>query len=234
MAGEGQLAAGREDAQAGAVPRLVGRQHEHGLGEVELAGDRLHRRRVEPFGIQHHGERVAGKRPIGEHVEGDEAAGHGASWRPPLRAGEADTAIAVPVRNYSLTGSAVTPHLGVALPAPARGQNLALWRPLRNEFGAASRRSLALGPGSHSAVAACARESRGESCAQTLNRAFPEACNGAKRSERLSGTQRNKLPRSGAESHLSRGSPLGEVGKSISTTIGQWSLAFGRSQPTRG
>ena len=34
------------------------------------------------------------------------------------------------------------------------------------EFGAASRRSLALGPGSHSAFAACARESSGESCAQ--------------------------------------------------------------------
>ena len=88
MAGEGQLAAGREDAQARAVPRLVGRQHEHGLGQVELAGDRLHRRGVEPFGIEHHRERVAGERPIGEHVEGDEASGHGASWRPPLPEGE--------------------------------------------------------------------------------------------------------------------------------------------------
>ena len=141
MAGEGQLAAGREDAQAGAVPRFVGRQHEDGLGQVELAGDRLHRRRVEPFGIEHHGERVAGERSVGEHVEGDEAAGHGASWRPPLPEGEVDTAIAVPVRDYSLTGPAVTPH---------------------------------------------------------------------------------------------RSRPLGEVGKSISTTTGQWSLAFGRSQPTRG
>ena len=58
------------------------------------------------------------------------------------------------------------------------------------EFGAASRRGLALGPGSHSAFAACARESGGEIGARTLNGAFPEACNGAKRSGRLSGTQR--------------------------------------------
>src|SRR5215213_7195696 len=141
MAGEGQLAAGREDAQAGAVPRLVRRQHEHGLGQVELAGNFLHRRRVKPFGIEHHGERVAGERSGREHVEGDEAAGHGASWRAPLPEGEADTAITVPVRDYSLTGSAVTPH---------------------------------------------------------------------------------------------RSRPQGEVGKSISTTTGQWSLALGRSQPTRG
>ena len=43
-----------------------------------------------------------------------------------------------------------------AHPSPSRVR-----RPLRNEFGAASRQSLALGPGSHSAFAACARESRG-------------------------------------------------------------------------
>src|SRR3954447_16624353 len=41
-------------------------------------------------------------------------------------------------------------------PSPSRVR-----RPLRNEFGAALRRSLALGPGSHSAFAACARESGG-------------------------------------------------------------------------
>jgi hypothetical protein len=34
---------------------------------------------------------------------------------------------------------------------------------------------------------------------QTVARAFPEACNAAKRSGRRSGTQRQKLPRSGAE-----------------------------------
>ena len=41
------------------------------------------------------------------------------------------------------------------------GWSSCLRRPLRNEFGAASRQSLALGPGSHSAYAACARESSG-------------------------------------------------------------------------
>src|SRR3954470_23476494 len=58
--------------------------------------------------------------------------------------------------------------------------------------------------------AACARESSGESCAQTLNRAFPEACNVAKRSGRLSGIQRKKLPRSGAEPTLAEVSQAGE------------------------
>src|SRR5215213_8163082 len=43
----------------------------------------------------------------------------------------------------------------------------------RTEFGAATRRSLALGPGSHSAFAACARESSGASCAQTPQPRFP-------------------------------------------------------------
>jgi len=110
VAGEGQLDGRGEDAQPVVRVRGGRRQHEGRLGQVELAGDRLHRRRVESFGIEHHGERVAGKRSGREHVEGDEAAGHGASWRPPLPAGEADTAIAVPVRDYSLTGPAVTPH----------------------------------------------------------------------------------------------------------------------------
>ena len=52
--------------------------------------------------------------------------------------------------------------------------------PCERKFGAASRRLAALGPASHSAYAACARESGGESCARTLNSSFPEACNGAK------------------------------------------------------
>ena len=106
-----------------------------------------------------------------------------------------------PLPGTGTSRSRITPQ-----PASLRSRNAArsgwstcLRRPLRNEFGAASRQSLALGPGSHSAFAACARESSGESCAQTLNRAFPEACNAAKRSGRLSGTQRQKLPRSGTE-----------------------------------
>lgn len=37
--------------------RVLRRQHENGLGEVELAGDRLHRVGIEPFGVQDNGER---------------------------------------------------------------------------------------------------------------------------------------------------------------------------------
>ena len=91
--------------------------------------------------------------------------------------------------------------------ADAVKTNASLAETSANEFGAASRQSFALGPGSHSARAACARESRGENRAQTLNRAFPEACNAAKRSGRRSGTQRKNSPRSGAESHLSQRPP---------------------------
>ena len=45
---------------------------------------------------------------------------------------------------------------------------------------------------------------------EPLNSPFPEACNGAQRSGRVSGTQRKNLPRSGAESHLSQRFPPGE------------------------
>ncbi len=76
VAGEGQFAAGREDPQ----PRRVGRgprlEHEHGLGEVEFARDRLHAAVVEAVGIEHHGERIALERRLGEHVEREEAARH--------------------------------------------------------------------------------------------------------------------------------------------------------------
>ena len=46
-------------------------------------------------------------------------------------------------------------------------------RPLRNEFGAASRQLPALGPGSHSAFAACARESSGWSWRSVSQQRFP-------------------------------------------------------------
>jgi hypothetical protein len=50
---------------------------------VELARDRLHRGRVERVGVEHHGERVAGKAPVGEHVERREAPAHeGLLWGP--------------------------------------------------------------------------------------------------------------------------------------------------------
>ena len=71
-------------------------------------------------------------------------------------------------------------------------------RPLRKVFGAASRRLLALGPGSHSALHAPGKAVEGLARTplpngigvRSLNSAFPDACNAAKRSGRRSGTQR--------------------------------------------
>jgi hypothetical protein len=76
VAGERQLPRRGENANAGAVRGLGRREHEHRLGVVELARDRLHRRRVERFGVEHDGERIAGKAPVGEHVERGEAPAH--------------------------------------------------------------------------------------------------------------------------------------------------------------
>ena len=60
----------------GAVRGLGRCEHEHRLGVVELARDRLHRRRLERFGVKHDGEWIAGKAPVGEHVERGEAPAH--------------------------------------------------------------------------------------------------------------------------------------------------------------
>ncbi len=76
VAGERQLPRRGENANARAVARVGRGEDEHGLGVVELARDRLHRRRVELVGVEHHGERVAGKVPVGEHVERREAPAH--------------------------------------------------------------------------------------------------------------------------------------------------------------
>jgi hypothetical protein len=92
MARKRQLAARGEDAQRRPVPVVLGRQDEDGLGEVKLARDRLHARRVEPFRIENDGERVAGERLGGEHVEGDEAAGHGGLLHDPVPLRGADDA----------------------------------------------------------------------------------------------------------------------------------------------
>ena len=83
MAGERQLPRRGEDANARAVRGVGRREHEYGLGMVELAGDRLHPRRVERFGVEHDRERIAGKAPVSEHVERREAPAHeGLLWRP--------------------------------------------------------------------------------------------------------------------------------------------------------
>src|SRR5437763_1208300 len=68
MAGEGQLLLGREDPRPVRRARLGGRQHEHRLGQVELPGQRLQLSTGEGPGLEHHRERVAGERPVGEDI----------------------------------------------------------------------------------------------------------------------------------------------------------------------
>jgi hypothetical protein len=76
VACERQLARRGEDANAGAVGRVLGREHEHRLRMVELARDRLHRRRLQSIAVEHDGERIAGEAPVGEHVERHELPAH--------------------------------------------------------------------------------------------------------------------------------------------------------------
>ena len=76
VSGERQLARRGEDAQPRAMARFARGKHKHRLGMAELARNRLHDRRVEPFPIEHDRERIAGKAPIGEHVEGRKPAAH--------------------------------------------------------------------------------------------------------------------------------------------------------------
>jgi hypothetical protein len=66
---------------ARAVVRIGRGEHEHRLGMVELARDGLHRRRVELLGVEHDGERIAGKTPVGEDVERHETPAHETSCR---------------------------------------------------------------------------------------------------------------------------------------------------------
>jgi hypothetical protein len=66
MAGKGQLRGGREDAQVRPMRRILRRQNENGLGEIEFARDRLHRVALEPFAVQDDGEWIAVKAAAGE------------------------------------------------------------------------------------------------------------------------------------------------------------------------
>ena len=104
-------------------------------------------------------------------------------------------------------GKGVTPHPVAASPR----LGLSLRRPLRNEFGAASRRVLALGPGSHSAFAACARESSGWSWRSVSQQRFPGRL---QRSEAEWKGIRDPAQdsRSAAYSSFRRGLPPEEVG----------------------
>ncbi len=62
MASERQLAGGRKDPDPRRMNRVSRLEHEHGLGEIEFAGDSLHARVVEALAVQHHGERIARER----------------------------------------------------------------------------------------------------------------------------------------------------------------------------
>ena len=68
MRRRGQLRVRREDAHR-IVVRLVQRwKNERGLGVVELSRDALHELRVQTTRIREHGERIAVKALLGEHV----------------------------------------------------------------------------------------------------------------------------------------------------------------------
>ncbi len=67
--GERQLADGREDADARRVGRVLRLQHEHGLGEIELAGDGQHLLIAQPIGLADDSQGIAAKGAIGEYVE---------------------------------------------------------------------------------------------------------------------------------------------------------------------
>ena len=82
VAGERHFAPRAEDAQPVARLRRGGRKHEGRLGQPGPARDRLHRGGVQAFGVEHHGEGVAGTGPVGEDIELEIAArGHG-GWGP--------------------------------------------------------------------------------------------------------------------------------------------------------
>ena len=70
MAGERELAERGEDPDP-RVSALLRRQDEDRLGEVHLAGERLHPLRVEPPPVGEDGELVALQRRFGEDVEED-------------------------------------------------------------------------------------------------------------------------------------------------------------------
>jgi len=76
MPGKRQLRDGVENAQARSMRRVPRRQDKDGLGEIEFAGDCVHRVGIEPVGFQDDRERVAGKAPGGEHIERHKATAH--------------------------------------------------------------------------------------------------------------------------------------------------------------
>ena len=74
MAREGQLARWREDAKARVAVRVAG-QHEHRLGEVELACEPLHELGRDGDGVREDAQLVALERLLCEDVEDEEGLG---------------------------------------------------------------------------------------------------------------------------------------------------------------
>ncbi len=76
MTGERQLGARREDAQAARVVRVVRRQHEDRLREVQLPGHPPHLFRGETPAVRKDGQGVATEDSVGEDVGGEETVTH--------------------------------------------------------------------------------------------------------------------------------------------------------------
>ena len=76
MARERDLPVHGEDAHLRVIGGVARRQHEGGLGIVELAGYGLHLRGRQPAGVQHYGQRIAAERAVGENIYGDIAPLH--------------------------------------------------------------------------------------------------------------------------------------------------------------
>ena len=131
VAGERHLAARAEDADADSWRRPTSPGREGGLRQPRPARDGLHGRVVQAFGVEHHGQRIAGAGAVGEDVELQVAArGHGGGLESRrghstrhLRArarmsgnaaGIGDVRYRVP---RSLDRAQVRRHLGVASPS---------------------------------------------------------------------------------------------------------------------
>jgi hypothetical protein len=78
MPGERQFGARREDAHLRRVRTILRRQHEGSLGEVELAGDRLHLRAGQCRCVGNDRKRIAAEFAVGKDVDRDERDLH---WR---------------------------------------------------------------------------------------------------------------------------------------------------------
>jgi hypothetical protein len=117
VAGERHLRPRREDAHLRGVRRVFRRQHEGCLGEIELAGDRLHLSRCQPAPVEHHGERIAAERPVGEHVDGDKSQSHGGTRKElpsPHPSSSSTKAFATSSREWEPSRVAALPPASVA------------------------------------------------------------------------------------------------------------------------